>query len=186
MEQSGGGDWHPSRNDIALWSVLSLVLMVIGLMVFAGAWSSRWGEASVEFTGLEMLAALGVTLALVVGLMVAHEWLHGLAYRRFGGSPRYGVTMVGGVLPAFYCACTDTRFSRGQFAVILLTPFVALTLLCLAAILAGSWGGWLVLPAAIQLSGCIGDFAMVAMVARRPRGTTVEDLPNGVRFHPAG
>jgi hypothetical protein len=49
----------------------------------------------------------------------------------------------------------------------------------------GRWGGWLVLPAAFHLSGCIGDFAMVAMVARQPRNTTIEDLPNGVRFHAA-
>lgn len=81
MEQSGGGDWHPSRNDIALWSVLSLVLMVIGLIVFAGAWSSRWGLASVEFTGLEMLAALGVTLALVVGRGMASRWWAGCCPR---------------------------------------------------------------------------------------------------------
>jgi hypothetical protein len=132
-----------------------------------------------------MLVALGVTLALVLGLMVAHEGLHGLAFRGFGGTPAYGTTMVGGVLPAFYCACPGTRFTRRQFTVVLLAPFVVLTLVCLAAMLIGRWSSWLVVPAAFHLSGCIGDFAMVAMVARQPRGTTIEDLPNGVRFHPA-
>jgi hypothetical protein len=73
---------------------LSLELLVIGLMLFAGVWSARWGEASATFSGLGMLVAF-------------------------------------------------------------------------------------------HLSGCIGDFAMVAMVARQPRDTTIEDLPNGVRFHAA-
>ncbi len=186
MNDSGSRDWHPSRNDIMTWTAFSVVLLVVGLMVFVALWSWRWGESSVEFTGLGMLVAFGVTLALVVVLMVAHEGLHGLAFRRFGGTPSYGAMMVGGVLPAFYCACPDTRFTRGRFTVVLLTPFVVLTLLCLAAILAGRWGGWLVLPAAFHLSGCIGDFAMVVMVARQPRGTTIEDLPNGVRLHAAG
>jgi hypothetical protein len=44
VEAGGSRDWHPSRSDIAAWSVLSLGLLVIGLMLFTGVWSARWGD----------------------------------------------------------------------------------------------------------------------------------------------
>lgn len=47
----------------------------------------------------------------------------------------------------------------------------------------GSVGGWFVVVAALHLGGCIGDWALMGIACRQPRGSRYEDLEAGLRIH---
>ena len=181
--QAESRDWYPDSNTMVIMNVVGLVLMVAALILFGSAYAAAHGDASVSLSGFGLLAGLAVTLVLTFGLMVIHEGVHGLVIRRYGAMPTFGAAMMGKVMPVFYCTAPDARFTRRQFMVIAMAPSVVVSLACVALITLAPFGGWLVVPAAIHLAGCIGDFVMTVIVARLSPGTRVEDLKTGMRFH---
>lgn len=178
--------WMPSRAEMFRWTVYGIALFILGVMAFATVWAWRWGDAEFELAGSELLLGVIVTVVISFGLLALHEWLHGVAMGRYGATPQYGATMVAKLMPAFYCTSPGALFTRRQFVVISLTPFVVISVLCVAVLLLGRWSGWLVVPAAFHLSGCIGDFTMAAKVARLDAGTKVEDQISGLRIYRSG
>lgn len=177
------GEWQPGRFTLLLWAAFNIVLFGLGLGLFLGLWTHRWGEAEVEVSGLEMLIAMLVLLALTALLLALHELIHGAVMKGFGGSPRFGATMVGKVMPALYCTGQNDRFARWQFILIALAPGVLLTAICALVIWITPLGGWLVLPGALQLGGCVGDIAMAWKALEQPRDTLIEDQQSGLRFY---
>jgi hypothetical protein len=181
-----GEAWTPSRAEMLRWTVYGIALFGVGLMVFATVWGGRWGEVVVTLAGWDLLIGLAVTVVLSFGLLAFHEWLHGLAMRRYGATPRYGATMVAKMMPAFFCTSPGTLFTRRQFMVIALTPFLVISVLCMVLLVLGRWSGWLIVPAAFHLSGCVGDFTVAAKVARLEAGTRLEDQISGLRIYRSG
>lgn len=184
-EHARSRDWTASASAQVGMNVLGLGLVVIGIGAYGAVYSAVRGSGSVEVSGVETLLGLGVTLVVTLVLMVLHEFTHGMVVRRFGGVPTYGAMMMGKVMPVLYCTSEGQQFTRGQFLVILLAPLVVLGLACAVLVAVLPWGGWLVLPAAVHLGGCVGDLWMAAVVLRLPSDTRVEDRKAGMRFHPA-
>ena len=160
-----------------------IVLPVTGIVVFALIYSiTHRGEIRFEGGGLAGLIPV-VVFPLVLVLLPVHEWIHGLAMRRFGASPSYGAMMLYGMVPCFYCTSPGHRFTRSQFAVVSAAPLLAISLvggLCVALV---PYGGWLVLPLGFHLGGCVGDLWFLGIIAIQPRGTLLEDTMTGVRLH---
>lgn len=179
-------EWQPDTSTLATWNLLGLGLAIVGGIAFMALYAAtHGGEASVSFSGGEALRALLVTLVLIAALMVLHEWVHGLAMRSFGARPSYGIGVAGRVVPYAYCTAPGHLFDKRQFLTVTLAPGVMLTAICMAGIML-PFGGWLVLPAAVHLGGCIGDVWVSAKVARMPGDMRFEDTITGVRFHPSG
>jgi hypothetical protein len=163
-------------------SIAAIAVFVLGIIIYTLPVALRTGaRAGVRLAigPLDLLVALAVT----AGLFVLHEAIHGLAMRRLGARPRFGVTMLGKVLPALYATAPAYRFGRRQFLQVIAAPAGLISALGLLAC-ASPWGGYLVLPFAAHLSGCVGDAAMIWQVLRQAPGTQYEDLLDGVRFHP--
>ena len=181
-------DWQPGRRTLAIWNGLSLLLLLVGLMGFGLVWAVGNGGGGFSLEGWALILGFLFTLLLTFVLMVVHELIHGLVITLFGTTPSYGAMMMGKLVPVFFCTAPGVTFTRRQFAVIALAPSVVITLLGVMLMAFVPRGGWLVVPAAVHLAGCIGDFGMTAIVARQPAGTIVEDLKTGMRFHrpPAG
>jgi hypothetical protein len=142
-----------------------------------GVFSLRLGvDAAWWHPGFDLLALL------LVGTLVVlpHEWLHGLAIRYYGGTPRYGVGVSHFVMPYAY-ATTDHRFGRNQFAVVLLAPLVGISLVGVPLMALTGWG-WLVLPLAANAGGAVVDCWMLLTVLGYPAHVTVEDHETGVRI----
>ena len=178
-------EWHVGPAAAVVLNLLGLGALVLGMLVYATAWSG--GDASVTVDVTDLLLALPVTLALTAILVVTHEGVHGLAILALGGRPTFGATMIASAIPALYCTAPGTRFTRAGFLAVALAPLVLVGGLCLALVAWLPHGGWLVIPAAVHLSGCAGDLALAWVAARQPRGTLIEDLMTGVRLHdPAG
>lgn len=177
-------DWLLTEQTTRRWTVASVAVSIAGVGLFALAYALGHGDGDgFAFTGLALLGAVVLTAVLTLPLYVVHEWIHGLTMRRFGVRPRYGWGAVGGVPGYLYCAACGARFTRGQYATVALAPCLLLSTLGALAVALLPWGGWLVVPLAFHLGGCVGDFWAVALVLRRPPGTVVEDLTTGVRFH---
>lgn len=178
-------EWHPDRATLATWNVLALALLVVGLVTFGVTWAMATGGGSFSFEGANLLLAVIATVTLTLLLMALHEGVHGVAIRACGARPQFGSAMMGGVVPVLYATAPGAWFTRRQFTAIALSPAVVLTAAAVEIIAVVPYGGWLVVPAAIHLGGCVGDFGMTAIVARQPLGTMVEDLKTGMRFHRA-
>lgn len=135
-------------------------------------------------TGKDLLLGLLGMAAAVVGLIVLHEGIHGLAMLPFGARPSFGLGVAGGgVLPYVSTTAAGHRFTRTGYVVVALAPSVVLTVLTLALVGWSPFGGWLVVPAAFHLGGCVGDWWLVAVAARHPPGSHYEDLREGLRIH---
>lgn len=178
-------DWTATASTQLGMNVFGLVLVVVGIFLYGAVYAAARGSGSVEVSGRETLVGLIVTLVVTLVLMVLHEFTHGMVVRRFGGVPTYGAMMMGKVMPVLYCTSEGQQFTKGQFLAILVAPLVVLGIGCALLVALLPWGGWLVLPAAVHLGGCVGDLWMAAAVLRLPTGTRVEDRKTGMRFHPA-
>ena len=165
------------------WNLLGLGLVIVGIVAFTQVYAStRQGYAAFSISGGALLWAMLITLLLVGSLMVLHEWIHGLAMRNFGARPSYGMDVAGRVVPYAYCTAPGHRFDKRQFLIVTLAPSVVISGMCAVGTML-PFGGWLVLPAAVHLGGCIGDFWVSGMIARKPSDMRFEDTVTGVRFH---
>jgi hypothetical protein len=172
-------EWRPGAKSAFIWGILALAVVVLGLAIFGlPALLAHRSEPVTVLIGLpQLLLILGLTLL----LFIAHEGLHGLVMWGFGARPKFGATLVGRVLPAFYATAPGHRFSRRQYLAVAVAPAIVISLAGFATLLT-VWPGYLVVPLAIHLSGCVGDAAATSQVVRQPRGTICEDLTDGIRF----
>lgn len=173
-------DWRPGASEAGTWSVVGIAVTVVGVPLFALPTVLRLGPSGSTFRiGLgDVLVVLGLTVLLVI----AHEGIHGLVMLRFGARPRFGVVLVGGVVPALYATAEGHRFTRGQYLTVAAAPAVTISVLGFLACF-NSWGGYLILPLAFHLGGCVGDGFAAWRVLRERQGTKFEDLRDGIRFH---
>jgi hypothetical protein len=173
-------EWRPSRSSAATWTVLGAGVAVLGLALFAFPSILRAGPAGGTFRIGPVDVLLVLALALL--LVIAHEAIHGLAMLGFGARPRFGVILVGHVVPAVYATSGSHCFSRGQYLAVAAAPAVVVSLLGILASL-GPWAGYLIVPLAFHLGGCIGDGFAGWRVLREPPGTECEDVRDGIRFY---
>lgn len=173
-------DWRPSRSEAMTWNIVALLLVAVGLPLFSAPSILRVGPAGATFR--IGLAEVLVVVAITALLLVVHEGIHALVMLAFGARPRFGAVLVGGAMPALYATSAGHRFSRAQYLAVAATPAIAIStlgfLLCF-----GPWGGYLIVPLAIHLGGCVGDGFACWRVLREAPGTEFEDLKDGIRFH---
>jgi len=175
-------DWVPGTSAATMWSVIGLVVTAPSLVLFALPMIVQSGSASGSFRVevADLLIVVGLTLL----LMAAHEAVHGLLMRAFGARPRFGAMLAGGVAPAFFATADGHQFTRRQYLTIAAGPTVVLSTIGFIACF-GPWGGYLVVPLAIHLGGCVGDWFAVRRTLQEPATSRCEDLRDGVRFHRA-
>ena len=179
-------EWKPSLRLSIVWNILGLALVVVGFFLF-GVTAAGLSGGSVRIEGLDSLL---IIIAILVGTLVVHEALHGLAMLLFGARPTFGVALVQKVMPVAYCTAHGHLFTRGQFIVVSLAPVVVMTVVGVSLMPFGNLAGWLIVPLAINLGGAIGDLWFFGMIVRKSPGVMIEDLRDGLRFHeprsPAG
>lgn len=169
-------EWRPDAREGAWWTLVSLVLVVFGLVVFAIPLIIE--RAEIQFDPIHV----AVIAVLTASLIVLHEGIHGVVMKSFGGKPHFGIAMVAGVVPAVYTTAPGDRFTRRQYLAVSLTPAVAISLVGFVVSFTAA-GPFLFVPLALHLGGCAGDAAATWQVLRQPRGTIYEDLRDGIRFH---
>jgi hypothetical protein len=173
-------DWRLGTLEAMTWNVVAIILMAVGLPLFALPSVFRVGPGGAGFQiGVSDVLLVAALTAL---LLVIHEAIHGLVMLGFGARPAFGALLVAHVIPALYATSVGHRFNRAQYLTVAAAPAVAISvigfLLCF-----GPWGGYLIVPLAIHLGGCIGDAFAFWRVLREPPGTELEDLRDGIRVY---
>ena len=163
------GDTPLTRHVVALSAVLLGVGIVgqIFLVVMRG-----WGMGVGAWLAFYVVAT-------VVALPI-HELVHAAAFLLLGrGKVRIRFGYETGML---YTRAEGEPLARGLFVAVLLAPSVLVTaaLAVLGNAVAGPALGWAL--AWTHLSGCAGDLAMVAGIARTPGCTHVRDTDTGVEL----
>jgi hypothetical protein len=172
-------DWRPGASETRTWSVVGIAATVVGIPLFSLPSIIRVGPAGATFR--IGLIDIVLVVAITVVLVMAHEGIHALVMLRFGARPRFGAILVGRVMPALYATAQGHRFTRGQYLAVAVAPAITISLLGFVACF-GQWGGYLILPLAFHVGGCVGDGFATWRVLREPPGTEFEDLRDGIRF----
>jgi len=178
-------DFELSRSLTVQWTFVGTLGFFVSLGLFGALYAAVTGSDPVllvEAGGAGWwndAAGLLVFLVLMTGVVVPHEYVHGLAIQYYGGKPRYGVGLAHFVLPYAYATASE-EFARNQFVVVALAPLVALSVVGTAAMLAFGWG-WLVVPLAANAGGAVGDVWMTLTVLSYPEHVRVADHTTGVR-----
>jgi hypothetical protein len=137
------------------WIVYSVLLLFLAAGVFSAlvrdvgsrrAWPFDW------VTPVVYLVAYLCTL-------VAHELVHGVFFRLFGGRPRYGAGAAHFV-PYFFATSTGS-YSPRQMTVISLAPLLVLSVLSLAlAVRVPALSGCMAVAFVGNVAGAVGDIWM--------------------------
>ena len=119
-------------------------------------------------------------LCLVI-VIVIHELIHGLFFKLFHPAGKVKFGFKNGMA---YATSPDSFYSKGQFSVIALAPFVLLTGTLLGLYFAGSLSA----PAFIFIStlhaaGCVGDFYLIYLILKAPKNALVQDTEVGIDFY---
>ena len=173
------------------WSLADAprLVMTLGYWCLMGAavllhWA-LWGHAIAWPSGLwEWVMAVVIVLGLTTAVMFVHEAVHALAFLLLGARPRFGAVRTEDGVPYLSVGAEGHMFSRASFTFVLLAPVVLLGGAFAIWVALLPWGGWMVIPAAVHLAGCVGDLVMLTVVAYLPSGTRIEDTDSGMAFHP--
>ncbi|QIN29961.1 DUF3267 domain-containing protein [Brevibacterium luteolum] len=174
--------WIPGRTAAALINIIGALVVPAGLVFYFFLWARGRAAGGGSFDMAQLLLGIAVTLALIAILLGIHEAMHAVTMRVFGARPQVGLTRIGGMIPAVYCIAPGARFSKPQYLAIALAPLVVIGGGCALIIAVVPSSGWLVLPAAVHLAGCVGDVVLAGAALRQPPETLIEELPAGLQF----
>ncbi len=172
---------------IALGSGVALRLAAYSvLLIFlaAGVFSALTRSDGATWTSSNWITPVLYFVVYLVTI-VAHELVHGLFFRIFGGSPRYGAG-VSYLLPYFYTTSPGHAFPLRQMIIIALAPLLILSSLPLgASLLFPALAGFLAMVFIGNTAGAIGDIWMAACLIkfRGLKDVTVVDLANGMAIY---
>jgi hypothetical protein len=166
-------------------NVAAVPLVVAGLLVFGLPAVLRALAAGGEQRFSGGLDAALAPVALLAAMVLAHEALHAAAMRLLGARPRFGVGLMARWAPVVYTTAPGHRFTRPRYLAVTAAPAVLISALGLLACWLTPFGGYLALPLALHLGGCVGDLAAIRRLLPERPGVTVEDLRDGMRIHRA-
>lgn len=154
------------------WSGILLVYVVNGIL-----WLSHNGLVAPVPAGLIVSPPLQTILLWMVGITLIHELLHALPAAWYGCTVSIGVRLPSSA----FTRSSNAVLTRGQRLVVVLTPFVVLSLGGLALAV---WGtGWIshlgLLILLVTVSGSSSDVLTAWRLGLLPRGSLVYHGPSG-------
>lgn len=168
-----------NRRQFILINLIAIpVGLVMGAISFGLLASLRNSSSSAFVFSINLLWLV----AAIVLTLLLHELIHGLAMKRYGASPRYGVKIT---LLALYATAPGYAFTRDQFVYVALAPLVIITLLTgTGIVLAGGTAVpfYLAICATLNAAGASGDLYMTYLVRRYPPHAYVIDEADGIRI----
>ncbi|MDO5501201.1 MAG: DUF3267 domain-containing protein [Propionibacteriaceae bacterium] len=177
-------EWTMEQLDTEAMAKQSLRWIAIGILGFGALGVVPMLRYDVIGGLLSTVLTFGAFL--LVGIVVStllHEAAHGVVMARYGAKPQFGVGVLQGKVPYAYATAPGHKFTRRQFWWMGMMPTFVVNALFAVLVLFLPWGPFLVLPAALHLSACLGDWAILKMISQQPDGTLVEDTRAGLVLH---
>lgn len=156
-------------------ALVFLVLVPLLALVFYQIALKSGNEKIIDFP------LVFITVLIVLISLPVHELVHGLFFKLF--APRGTKIEYGYKNGTIYATAPGVRFSRTRFIIIVLAPFVVLTLVYIAIGLTWNIPLTAYLCFATHTTGCVGDFFYVREIMADRRISVCEDTDTGVRFY---
>jgi Putative zincin peptidase len=171
-------EFEVSAGVAGVWMLFSLLLFVAAA-AGAGLLYALLGKSPFASAGSLLLWPVAF-----LAVLPLHELVHAAFVRVFGGRPRFGAGVRGG-MPYLFVTDPGRRFGRDQFLAVALAPLVLIDVAALALLVwnpTWSWGA----PALVSnTSGAVGDIWVAALLLRFPRRVQVEDRVLGFAVWPS-
>lgn len=180
----GVREWTPDASVERRLALVSVVVLFLAVVLHTLLWAAPRGVTGLVLGLWPAVLAVVVSVVLVMVIVVVHELIHGLVIVLCGGRPTFGAgRSESGAVAFFYTTALGHLFTRTQYAAVALAPLVVLGALLAWWTASGPWAGYVVVPAAVHLAGCVGDVGLTVLAWRQPDGTLIEDRKVGVAFH---
>ncbi|WP_017549290.1 DUF3267 domain-containing protein [Salinicoccus carnicancri] len=167
-------------NKIAVISlVITIVMLIPPLFVDGRVFLSQMTDGGVEFR-----IAFGdilLALALLFAVFTVHEGIHGLFFKLFSSSSRIKFGYTSGML---YATAPGSVYTRKQYMVIILMPFIVISVLLLILMFAFLHPS-IKYILAIHTGGCAGDFYYVYLMMKYSNLEYAEDTDVGMTLYEA-
>ncbi|MGX2945098.1 DUF3267 domain-containing protein [Enterococcus alishanensis] len=168
-----------NKKAIILLNIGSILLFfIIGtLFLILTSFISQRQSLSSEISFPMLLFAL----VLLFLCLVLHEAIHGLFFKMFQPQGKVNFGFKNGMA---YATSPGSFYSRKQFFIIAISPFIIVSLLLVVAFALNMLSLFVFLfLATIHGSGCIGDFYYIVLILKAPKGSLIEDTPIGISFY---
>ncbi len=164
------------KGPALLLNLAALPLLLLFYWLFqlaAAALRPAYALAGGTFTGADALKGLLILIAIYCVMIVVHELIHGFFFWLFTRQrPLFGFKGL-----YAYAAAPEWYIPRNQYVFVGLGPFVLISLLAL--LLIGFFPiaaiHYLVITAALNASGAVGDLFVVAWILRYPPEALLRD-----------
>ena len=166
------------NKKLVMWLNIASFLLIFPFMaIFISLSYLSVGSDTFTTTNGSLIAGL----IILVLLFFIHELIHGFFFKLFNkeGKVKYGFKQG-----MAYATSPGSIYPKKQFYIILLAPFVIITLalyLCMIASLISPY--FFILLAPLHGSACVGDFYMTIKLMREDKDVLVEDTETGFSLY---
>ncbi|WP_323704390.1 DUF3267 domain-containing protein [Mammaliicoccus sp. Dog046] len=163
-------------NNVSVIKRLALLQFVLFLSLILISYKIIGNFVYIYEEGVFINFGLGI-LGLIV-LIFIHELIHGICFKIFNPSAKVKYGYMKGMV---YATMPNTVFTRRQFYIILLSPFIIISLGLLVILL------WLQVSPIIYIfafhgAACIGDFYMAQVIYSNKQMMYIEDTDVGINL----
>lgn len=158
-------------------NIVSILLLILFFILFTllTLWDNLSEKGGINFLGM----FIGIISLLVI--IVVHELIHGLFFKLFNTEGKVKFGFKNGLA---YATSPNSFYSKGKFLVILMAPFIIITLLLFFMYLFRLIPPYAFIRlASIHASTCVGDFYFSYLVIKAPKNSCVEDTEHGINFY---
>lgn len=159
-------------NKINLFSLAILVITTVAVLLTHLIIS---GDLRLSFSIFSYFWILGIYL---ISLLI-HELIHGIFFKIFSKSAKVKYGFAKGM---FYASNPGEIYTKRQFIIIVLAPFVLNSVLFFLLSLLGLDSTVLWSVFILHTTGCAGDFWYIYEIIKKPTITHCEDTSVGVNF----
>ena len=174
--------WERSRAAETLLGLTGLLAFPVTAMLLGWLYLAvHAAPGRVGFSGEGgVLLVVAILLAACAVTALVHELIHALAMLLGGHKPRIHFETT--PYPLLSLDRQEAPYGRGRFVFVKLAPVVLLTAALVVGVAAGPYAGWLIVPAAFQLTASKMDIAYSIVVLRQPAGTLCRIDGNGLEL----
>lgn len=166
-----------NKKLIVMMNIASVPLMIFFFFLFMKIPTSRESNISLEFSIIPIIAYL----IIVFSIFVIHELIHGIFFKLFNPAGKVKFGFKNGMA---YATSPHSMYSKIKFSIIILAPFVFISLGLIAIYYAGFIAAIpFAIIAAIHGAGCVGDFYFMYLILRSPKEAFIEDTKQGINFY---
>lgn len=165
-------------KSLVLWNSVITIASIVPFYALERLFTSQ----PAFYNQLTFSYVIWSIIAVILGsilIIVFHELIHGIFFKLFSPSGRVKYGYKDGM---FYATAPGEIYNRKQFAVIILMPFIILTLLLLLCLYFLNYTAVTVILI-FHTGACAGDFYFIYLILKYKNLKYIEDTERGITMY---